>query len=59
MIVSVCVSLAAPVPMPVKLTVCTPVSSLIVTLLMAASAGTSFTAFTVTVKVRITVLFAA
>ncbi len=58
MIVRVCDSFVAPVPMPVKLIVCTVASSLIVTLPSAAKVGGLFTALTFTVNVRVVVLFA-
>ena len=40
--------------MPVRLTVCKPLSSLVVTLLIALNVGASFTEVTVTVKVFVT-----
>ena len=55
-IVSVCDSLTAPVPMPVRLTDCTPESSLTEMLLMTARVGGLFTAFTETVNEREKVL---
>jgi len=54
---SVCVSLAAPELIPVRLTVCVPASSAIVRLAMRSNAGASFTTLTVTVKVRVMRLF--
>ena len=59
MTVRICVSFAAPVPMPARLTLWSPASSARVKLFNAPSVGTSFTAFTVTVKVRLTVLLSA
>ena len=57
--VSDCVSLAAPVPMPARLTVCAGAFSLMLTLAMLVKVGASLTAFTVTVKGWVTVLFKA
>ncbi len=59
MTVSVWVSFAAPAPMPLKFTVWADAFSLMLTLLNPFSVGASFTALTVTVNVRVTVLFAA
>ena len=52
-------SLAAPEPMPARLTVCWPAFSLMVTLASAFSVGAWLTGLTVTVKVRETTLLLA
>src|SRR5437868_5949066 len=45
--------------MPVRLTVCKPASSLMLRLLIGFNVGGSFTGFTVTVKLRLTMLLDA
>ena len=52
---SVCASLAAPVPMPARLTTTLPASSLVVTSLMASRVGRSFTGFTVSMNASVAV----
>ena len=54
--VSVWDSLALPLVMPVRPTVCAPESSFATTLLIAAIVGASFAPMTVTVNVRVTKL---
>lgn len=55
--VSVWFSFVAPEFIPVKFTVCWPASSLMLKPFRASIPGGSFTAFTVTVNVRVTILF--
>ena len=54
--VKVWFSLRAPEVMPLRLTVCTPASSLIVRSKRTPSINTSLTELTVTMKVQLTVL---
>ena len=57
--VSTWFSLTEPEPIPLKFTVCAAESSGIVTLLIAASVGGMLARFTLTVKLRTTVLLTA